>query len=83
VFLNQVGENPKLVLSGGGFGMQVGAVAAGIHGEAEGAQFIDPIDGGVQFRKAALAAGGEEGHWRSEYVFNVVAAIPVINRELK
>jgi hypothetical protein len=24
------------VLSGGGFGMQVGAVAAGIHGEAEG-----------------------------------------------
>jgi hypothetical protein len=49
----------------------------------KGAQFIDPIDGGVQFRKAALAAGGEEGHSRSEYVFNIVAASPVIHRELK
>ena len=28
VFLSGFGENPKLVLSGGGFGMQVGAVAA-------------------------------------------------------
>jgi hypothetical protein len=36
VFLNWIGENPKLVLAGGGFGIQVGAVAAGIHGEAEG-----------------------------------------------
>jgi hypothetical protein len=46
------------VLASGGFGMQVGAVAGRIHGEAGGAQFIDPIDGGAQFRKVVLAAGG-------------------------
>jgi hypothetical protein len=30
-----------------------------------------------------LAAGDEEEHWRSKYVFNVMAAIPVGNSELK
>jgi hypothetical protein len=36
VFLSGFGGNPKLELASGGFGMQVGAVAAGIPGEAEG-----------------------------------------------
>jgi hypothetical protein len=62
VYSNRFGENLKLALSGGGFGMQVGAVAAGIYGKAEGAQFIDPIDGGVQFCKVVLAAGGKQGY---------------------
>jgi hypothetical protein len=63
---------------GGGFGMQVCAVAAGIHGEAEGAQFIDPIDGGVQFRKVVLAAGGKQGYWSRGWVAFTVALSPVI-----
>jgi hypothetical protein len=41
VFFNRFGGNPKFKFSGGGFGMQVGAIAGRIHGEAEGgAQFI-------------------------------------------
>jgi hypothetical protein len=59
--------------------MQVGAVAGGIHGEAEeGAQFIDPIDGGVQFRKVVLAAGEKQGYWSKGWVAFTVALPPVI-----
>jgi hypothetical protein len=59
--------------------MQVGAVAARIHGEAEGgSQFIDPIDGGVQFRKVVLAAGGKQGYWSKGWVASTVALPPVI-----
>jgi len=41
------------------------------------------MGGGREFRARRAAVGGGEEHWRSEYVFNVVAAIPVSNGELK
>jgi hypothetical protein len=43
-----------------------------------GAQFIDPIDGGVQFRKVVLAAGGKQGYWSKGWVASTVALPPVI-----
>jgi hypothetical protein len=48
-----------------------------------GLQFIGSFDGGVQFGRATQVAEDKEEYRRSEYVFNVVAAIPVGNGELK
>ena len=36
VFLNRFGGSPKFAFTGGGFGMQVGAVGAWMHGGAGG-----------------------------------------------
>jgi hypothetical protein len=65
VFFNQFGGNPKFKFSGGGFGMQVGAIAGRIHGEAEGGSIYRPSTGvGEEARIADALASFPRGGFR-------------------
>jgi hypothetical protein len=78
VYSNRFGENMKLALSGGGFGMQVGAVTAGIHGEAEGGSIYRSHRRWCPISQGHAGGRREQGYWSRGWVAFTVALPPVI-----
>jgi hypothetical protein len=78
VFFNRFGENPKFEFSGGGFGMQVGAIAGRIHGETEGGSIYRSHRRWCPISQGRAGVRREYGHWSKGWVAFTVALPPVI-----
>ena len=79
---NQIGGNSKFVLASGGFGMQVGAVAAWVHGGAgDMVNLWRPRAVAEDLGDDARRPEVEEGTGAREFVASTVAATPTSHEE--